>query len=70
MCRAHLLVVAPPLPVELLRSPPALAVHLAGMLGRGAFRQGLVIAHTPAAMDALPGRIVVTGGPDGSTIGG
>ncbi len=47
-----------------------LAVHLAGMLGRGAFRQGLVIAHTPAAMDALPGRIVVTGGPDGSTIGG
>ncbi len=39
----------------------ALAVHLAGMLSRGAFRQGFVIAHTPAAMDALPSRLQVTG---------
>lgn len=39
----------------------ALAVHLAGMLTSGAFRQGFVIAHTPAAMDALPSRLQVTG---------
>ena len=31
------------------------------MLSRGAFKQGFVIAHTPAAMDALPSRLQVMG---------
>lgn len=46
----------------------ALAVHLAGMIRGKSFRQGFVIAHSAGAMAALPGRIVVTGGADGSTV--
>lgn len=45
----------------------SLAVHLAGILRGRSFKQGFVIAHTSSAMDALPGRIRVTGMHDGSS---
>lgn len=47
----------------------AFAVHLAAMLrGRYGYAQAFVIAHTRGVMDALPGRVEVTGRTDGSTL--
>lgn len=44
-----------------------LSAQLAGILSGGGSRQAFVIAHSPSAMDALPGRIRVTGHRDGSS---
>lgn len=42
----------------------ALGAHLASLLGsRLGFRQGFVVAHSAAAMDAMPARLVITGEP-------
>lgn len=46
----------------------ALAMHFAALLkSRYGFEQAFIIAHHSAALDALPGRILVTAGPNGST---
>lgn len=45
------------------------AAHLQSMLGsRYGFRQAFVIAHHPAILDSLPGRILITAGPKGSSV--
>ncbi len=46
----------------------ALANHLAVMLPRYGFRQSIVVSHTQETIHALPGRIVVVGGTDGSRL--
>jgi DNA repair exonuclease SbcCD ATPase subunit len=47
----------------------AFAVHLAAMLrGRYGYAQAFVIAHTRGVMDALPGRVEVTGREAGSSL--
>ena len=47
----------------------ALAVHLGSMLGsRYGVTQAFVVAHDPSIMDALPGRVEVTAGVDGSSV--
>lgn len=46
----------------------ALANHLAAMLPRYGFRQSIVVSHTQETAHALPGRIVVIGGADGSRL--
>jgi hypothetical protein len=49
----------------------SLATHLATMLGRSyGVAQALITAHHGGIMDALPARIEVVAGPDGSKIGG
>jgi hypothetical protein len=46
----------------------ALGAHLATLLaGRHGFRQAFVVAHSTAAMDAMPARLMITGRADGSS---
>lgn len=47
----------------------ALGRHLAGLLaGRYGFTQAFVVAHSSDVLEALPGRIEVIGGPNGSKV--
>jgi len=47
----------------------ALGRHLAGLLaGRYGFTQAFVVAHSSDVLEALPGRLEVIGGPNGSTV--
>ena len=47
----------------------ALASHLASLLrGRYGFEQAMVVAHDRGIMDSMPGRIIVEGDDDGSTM--
>ncbi len=47
----------------------ALGVHLHAMIrGSYAFDQGFLVAHDPQAMESLPARIQITGGPNGASL--